>query len=573
VGFYEGQVATSKPQAGTTDWQNASQPVNGGKWTNPDRATSSNGQYTTEDTNNDAQQWTNFDLINAIDNDPTVVIDGLEVRLTNASLTGGKASDCHVNVETTWNGGGTWSTSVPSPALTTTVGDDPAVGSQADTTAWGAHTWTRGDFSNGNFRVRLTWTDATTNCPIGEAVQVDLLEVKVQFHTILTTYANKTLSVPNPIGAAPNPLPAQNFWGAIFTPGGWRENGDRYAPSLIGNGTGAPSGNPNPDYTGKGYDYLVEVGGGGQVQLFDPEFCATGDNGHGGSFGAGDHWTSPTDGNPFDGGPVSVTYQLYNTNGTTANPNDDGPPVATKRYDPGNSTLGDFSGAFGTPQNQGTNGAKDCANDLAHNKWVRMASGLGAGTYRLNVNTSVDENGIKDDSNFKTGAENLFSIWVDGGGTARVYGAGRMAAYTNLDKGNQQFYFMQIGKQYAGKTLEIVVFDPGECSAGDASLAFLSPDGNAYNSVAFDWTSDNGGSGKGVKSIQTCKGGNALFNNRLITIEIDLGKNYGAGGLNPPGPPVSEPGWWQVAYNINAANDTTTWQVSVKGNPVHLILP
>ena len=148
-----------------------------------------------------------------------------------------------------------------------------------------------------------------------------------------------------------------------------------------------------------------------------------------------------------------------------------------------------------------------------------------------------------------------------------------MAAYTNLDNGDQQFYFMQIGKEYASKTTEIVVFDPGECASGNASLGFLSPDGNAYNAAAFDWTSDNGGSGKDVKSIQTCSGGTALFNNHLVTIEIDLTKNYGATGLNPPGPPASEPGWWQVDYNINAANDTTTWQVSVKGSPVHLILP
>ena len=29
----------------------------------------------------------------------------------------------------------------------------------------------------------------------------------------------------------------------------------------------------------------------GQIKLFDPIFCGTGGNGHGGSYGAGDHWT------------------------------------------------------------------------------------------------------------------------------------------------------------------------------------------------------------------------------------------------------------------------------------------
>ena len=72
-------------------------------------------------------------------------------------------------------------------------------------------------------------------------------------------------------------------------------------------------------------------------------FCATGFNNHGGSYGAGDHWTSPTanDGQTtFTGGPVSVTYRLYDTNNTPANPADDGSPVATLDLRPGNQDDG-----------------------------------------------------------------------------------------------------------------------------------------------------------------------------------------------------------------------------------------
>jgi YD repeat-containing protein len=83
----------------------------------------------------------------------------------------------------------------------------------------------------------------------------------------------------------------------------------------------------------------------GQVQLFDPIYCATGDNGHGGSFGAGDHWTSPTSADV--GAPVSVTYRLYNTQGTLLDVTDDGNPVATLTYDPGGAKLADLSGRFG----------------------------------------------------------------------------------------------------------------------------------------------------------------------------------------------------------------------------------
>jgi Flp pilus assembly protein TadG len=567
VGFYEGRVSTTTPVPGNTDWQNPATSVATGQWANPDRAFTQNGNFATETTNNDTQQWTDFDLQGLIPASAT--IDGLEVRLTDVSLTNGDDTNCRLVVETSWNGGANWSANVQTLPLSAISTDDRTVGSNADTTAWGAHTWDRADFSNANFRARLTWKDGNTNCPSALGVRVDMLEVKVQFHTTTTSWTTQTLSVPNPSGGT---LASQGFWGAIFTSGGWRENGDRYAPSYIGNGTGAPSGSGNPDYDANGYDYLVEVGGSGDIRLFDPIFCATGSNGHGGLFGAGDHWTSPTANGGaanFTGGPVGVTYTLYDSKGTPANPGDDGSPViAPLVYDPGTKTLGDFSGAFGTPDNNQDPDRQDCATNPAHNAWVKLNNlPLNAGVYRLNVNTSLDP------SNLQTGAENLFSIWVQGsGGNARVYGSGRMAAYTNLDAGNQTFYFSQIEKVHAGKQLEIQLFDPGE-SSGNAFLRFLNPDGNNYHYATFDWVADDGRHAEGVTELQTAINGAAQFNNRLVTITIDLPSDYGSVGLNPPGDITTEEGWWQIEYNINAANDTTTWQVTIRGNPVHLVLP
>jgi len=361
-------------------------------------------------------------------------------------------------------------------------------------------------------------------------------------------------------------LASQGFWGAMFTSGGVRENGDQYGPAYLGNGvSGKAKGDANPDYDSAGYDYTIEVGPNGEVRLFDPIFCGTGSNGHGGSYGAGDHWTDHAPSQVLL--PVAMTYRLYNTRGTLGSTLDDGAPVAQLAYDPGTKTLGDMSGTFGTPQNSSDANRQDCSTSPAHNKWVSLASGLASGFYRLNVNTSLAAN------NLKVGAENLFSIWVNASsGNARVYGSGRMAAYTNLDAGNQTFYFAQIESVHAGKTLEIQLFDPGE-SSGNAFLRFLSPDGNKYSYATFDWEADDGRSGTGVTSIQTSIGGVAQFNNHLITIDIALGKDYGKMGLNPKGDVTDEEGWWQIEYNINAANDTTTWQISIRGNPVHLIIP
>ena len=353
----------------------------------------------------------------------------------------------------------------------------------------------------------------------------------------------------------------------MFTSGGVRENGDQYGPANLGGSAVDAPGPGNPDYDPDGYDYTVELpGGSGQVRLFDPIFCATGDNGHGGSYGAGDHWTGRQGGGTVVR-PVGVTYRLYNTQGTVANTDDDGPPVGTLTYDPGAQTLADLSGAFGTPlgPDSGQPAHTDCSSHPAHHQWVSIASGLVGGVYRLNVNTTLDPD------NANVGAENLFSIWVQSGGSARVFGSGRMAAYSNLDGGLQKFYFAQVEQAHAGKTMQIDLFDPGETN-GDSFLRLLSPDGNSFDYVTFDWTSDDGRSGTNVSEIQTSDNG-ALFNNKMITISVPLPATYGSAGLDPPGDITTEAGWWLIEYNINAANDTTTWGVSIRGNPVHLVLP
>ena len=571
VGFYEGRVADDEAVPDNTDWRSPDASVSGGQWSNPDRAFTNNDSYATEDSDGHIQQWNDFDLLdgNGIPDDGTLVIDGIRVRLQDARLTGtGTSTDCRLEVGLSWNNGASWTDWVRSDRLTGSD-TDPVVGDIGDLSMWTPHTsWTRGQFDTGQFRVRVRWVDGTADCASTQSVRLDQLEVNVQYHTVVTTWVDEVLSVNDPLTNAT--LASQGFWGAIFTSGGWRENGDRYAPSRIGNGTGATATNASPTYDAEGYDYTVELpGGSGQVRLFDPMFCATGYNDHGGSYGAGDHWTSPT-GNDFatnfSGGPVAITYRLYDTNGTPANDADDGDPVATLTYDPGTRTMGDFSGRFGTPQNSTDPDRQDCSSDPAHNAWVTLASGLASATYRLNVNTSLDND------NLNTGAENLFSLWVASGGNARVHGMGRMAAYTNLEGGLQAFYFAQIERVHAGKTMVIELFDPGEVS-GNGYLRIQSPDGNAYDYANFNWRSDDGRSGTNVSQIQTAVNGAAQFNNRTVTIEVPLPVSYGAAGLDPPGDATTEDGWWRIEYNVSGGNDTTTWQVSIRGNPVHLVLP
>jgi hypothetical protein len=77
-------------------------------------------------------------------------INGIEVRLdARADSTTGAPKMC---IELSWNGGSTWTAAKTTPTLTTSEASY-TLGGAADT--WG-RAWSTGEFSNANFRVRVT---------------------------------------------------------------------------------------------------------------------------------------------------------------------------------------------------------------------------------------------------------------------------------------------------------------------------------------------------------------------------------------------------------------------------------
>jgi Flp pilus assembly protein TadG len=560
VGTYVyNQVNTQTNQNhSNTGWDAEGSYQGGTGWINPPNASSNDNRYTYASTNGQTQTWYSFGLQSGsggIPNDSTLTIDGIEVQLADVYLTGsGTSTNCYVKAEISWNGGSSWSTSQNTSALNTTSSTDKTLGSSSSTASWGSHSWSYNDFSNNSFRVRLTWYSGSGNaqCSSLRQVNLDQLLVRVSYTTTstTTTTTQTTGAVTSPTGGT---LASQGMWAAVITKGGNRENGDQFSPQ---NDNSSISGHTstNPDYSPLGYDYTVLInGGGGQVKIFDATFCETGPNGSGGDMGAGDHW--------IGGSPNGVTtlYTLWNENNTPYDTTDD-TLVATSGTTFANQIQADYSGTMGTPAHSGLT---DCSTDPYHNAWYTLATGLPAGRYRVNVNTSSSNNN-------NTNAENMFSLWVTStGANPQVYGEGKMAAYTNLVSGNQLFYLAQIGQENAGKTMEITLFDPGDVS-GNAYLRIKSPDGNSYNYATFSWTADNGTSGTNVTSIQTASSGGSYFNDRVITIDVSLPSTYGSGGLTPPG--ETQPGWWKIEYQVSGGNDTTTWQVAIRGSPVHLVV-
>ena len=404
-------------------------------------------------------------------------------------------------------------------------------------------------------------------------------------------------------GTAPSQLASQGFWGVAFTKGGDSRNGDAYLPTQVSGPNGA-----NPEYDASGYPYTVEIpaGGGGRVYLFDPGFCGMPVLGSGRA-GSGDEWTSNMGGaNPS---AVTTYFNLYSDNNTPYKLSDD-----ILVWGSGNTFANemqvDESGAHGSGAPQYPSGAAGVTrcdraadpNYAYHLKWFQIPAMLAAGTYRLQVtttkvDTSTGGTTVLDATvNATVGAANRFGLEVtSAAGSPRVYGGGRMAGYANVQGGTQRFYLAQVDAAAgAGKTVEIDLYDPGDVGGG-AWLRVLNPNGNAYNAATFSFTSRSkatgaaGPSGNNVTCIETNRpagpppggipaGCPAIYDNTgsqfdayWLQILIPLSSTYGAGGLTPPG--ETQAGWWKIQYTVAGGNDTTTWQVNIRGNPVHLVLP
>jgi hypothetical protein len=285
---------------------------------------------------------------------------------------------------------------------------------------------------------------------------------------------------------------------------------------------------------------------------------------------------------------VSAQYTLYNINNTPYEYTDD-TAVASSGNTFKRLMLSDqnLNGGTGTDYP----GVQNCANTSWHNHWWQLAGGLPAGTYRLHTTSRIYNPASRaidgtDDQTDSAGL-NAFAIWVSSSGAnPRVYGLGAMEAYFALPPSQTSvFYLAQLEAVHAGKWVDIDLWDPGDTGSLSAVLRILAPNGGAGTAQSFYWNAVTGtnrpasfqcgpSTSSLVSSITTSTGSGGIFNGRWLRICFQLPDNYSA----PLDPTFHQPGWWRISYTMGSGNgapatDLTTWEVNVRGNPVHLVLP
>ena len=585
------------------------------KWNNPSAAyideAPSPASYATTPNSTDFQGFATFRLPNstvagfgmpANASARFVTYGGIEVMVKAKSSV---ASGCQLQADVTSDAGVTWSgpgkaTNDPAtltnatPDTVITFGGSASTGATDATDWWRTTGWSASNFADGSFAVRLK---AVGTCG---TTSVDYIKVRV-------TYEEMEPLITGPNGESP--LTKQGIWGAVMSQGADVISGDIYSPQKNSGASsqtcpGSPGTCTNSQYSPTSYyDYAVEMEPGttnGSVYIYDPVFCATNGNS---AQGIGDHWIS-------GGGAMNTFYYLYDTMNTPYDLTDDGAPIASSGnlFSQSNRTDSTQGGPSQnpTPSNCQRGVITDPANGgYWHNRWWTLATGIAgppAGStlprvYRIRVTSTQPTGGTSDTG---TNAENDFALFSTVAGHTcpstpfdalcpRVYGLGSMVAFTPLDSGQvADLYLSQISAVYAGKTIKVSLWDPGDTGNLSAKLSFLQPTSSGYSPIAFTWTASkfaasststcdgkSGASqgGAGVETLTTNTGGSSLFNGCWVIISITIPSTYSA--PTPTGEPG--PGWWKIRYAMGSeggtAADTTTWKTQIIGNPVHLVLP
>lgn len=578
--------ATSHTDTNNDSSTRTASAANTGTWSSNGNVYSNDNNYSTASTNNAAQQWSSFGFDSTVPSGASIT--AVQVQLNDLFLTGGTTAtspDCHVHVELSWNSGTNWSTMLQTSNLNTTTSADYTVGSSSSTSGWGAHPWTRNDVLNSNFRVRLTWHEGDTNCPSTRTVNLDHLQVQVYYSTSTTTWTTASAPVLSPTGSV---LAPQNFWAAMNSQGAPNVQGDAYLTKYE-NRTSTLNAADNTDPDGRYapteyYNYAVEIpsGGTGQLWIFDAGFCDAGSTG----YGTGEFWTVGAPNGYTTREPQSSYYDVYNTNETPYDLGDDTLVASSNdTFERMNFQDHDLIAGYNAANDPDISATQpDCGAESWHHGWWQISSSLTGGrTYRVHTYTT-DPSSSSDQNN--TTAHNAFALWASSSsGTPRIYGIGAMEAYVRLPGGaNSEFYLAQIDAVHAGKTMLIDLWDPGDTGSLSGSLQILQPTTSGYTPATFNYTAMNENStgsscnsrtGTNVTSVTTNSGGSSLYNGCWLTITIRLSATYAA--PHPSTDSVtSEGGWWKIRYTMGGSTssfstDLTTWQVSIRGSPVHLI--
>jgi len=359
----------------------------------------------------------------------------------------------------------------------------------------------------------------------------------------------------NPIVSTRSP----RFWAQIHGPGGNQQSGDAYSTKCtVDTNCATPDNTLYTDASdaNQGYWYVIKApaGGGGPttIRIFDASLTS-------GTSSAGTGDSAIVSGSMS----FATSYRVYEQ----TNPLD-------------------FNARTPVTAGSAANHEGSCNWSLQQEvtfrlQWADLCTiTMQPGdTYLLNVRSAAIT-GVANSAGRNSYA--IEAVSTGPGAQPALYAYNKMVMYNNVSSGAATFYVAEVSPEYAGKTLVLELYDPGESSADawlypmmpsaiDTGAVVSPPTANcSFSSTRASYPRAVDLNNGGLCSIRTTEGSSPLYNGYWVTIRVTIPTTYTCtAGLNPE---VSAGScWWGIRYNFGgAATDTTTWQARVEGNPVHL---
>jgi hypothetical protein len=338
---------------------------------------------------------------------------------------------------------------------------------------------------------------------------------------------------------------------------------------------------------------------------FDPNLYQTGLGTAGQKYCAGDSANTGDDGNSYNN--VETLFAVHAADQTSSYT--DNPIMTSAGCTPTQfGSFGAVTSAHLTDKDPSQPSASALTLQGEFRKWVRLCTIAVSNTstipqdYLVQVTTaleydSVTKTLVTDSNSASEGGQNHFSLragLVTGGVSSdpvsepiatsklststgvTVFAGGQLPIYQNTT-GSANFYLANVAPTSNSRTLQVDFWDVGDASGG-GTITVVPPSGatvvSGGHTVSFNsFTGCQlriGASGT-VTNPSTCAVGvtNQTGNGRLISLFIPIPSTYSC-GTN-----VGTDCWIKVNFNYPSGltvNDTTTWTVTMDGNPVRLTL-
>lgn len=390
-------------------------------------------------------------------------------------------------------------------------------------------------------------------------------------------------------GDEAQPNPPQAFWASINGPSDLKEQGDAYTPTLEEGPTdpqqypdstnqsaytlsrltgttnhqqyGQCSGCPNapianPDqqptgFTGYNYQIVVPAGAGNvQVQIYNPAFIYANP-----ADSTGDRIDIDASRDTSFGGKtdqkneyLQMNYALYSA-----------PLLFERNQDTLLASLHPASIDLADSHSCGSAGwdpqGQKCFTTTPGyiNSWYTLYTITSPGTYRLSVSAS----GFYGAKNYGLRLTDTLGNTPPSG--VRIFAWNNMCVFFDIPGGTNTFDLGEIAADYAGKTLNFSLFDPGEGNK-NIKISILDPSGNAVKLPAWVRTA----SGSNGTQLLASSNGDHIYNGLWLNMPILIPANYN---------PTAGNDWWQIQYvnDGTAISDKITISISLSGSPIHLV--